>query len=41
MLHDTNRHMIRVCVAHAAFLFLKAINSANKESERQDKLDGY
>ena len=25
----------------AGYLFLRAINAANKDSERQDKLDGY
>lgn len=26
---------------HAGFLFIKAINAANKDAERQDKIDGY
>ena len=32
---------LNVLLWHAGFLFIKAINAANKDQERQDKIDGY
>ena len=33
--------LINLYSACAGFLFIKAINAANKDFERQDKIDGY
>ena len=32
---------LNAMLCHAGFLFIKAINAANKDAERQDKVDGY
>lgn len=36
-----NRQILMRFLCCAGYLFIRAINSANKDQERQDKIDGY
>ena len=38
---NKNRQILMRFLCCAGYLFIRAINSANKDQERQDKIDGY